>query len=405
MAYPRPSRTKDMPDEAQNASFTSTRAIVASELQDGQHAGENWAMKDIQVPSALKDGELLVEMVASGICHTDLTLTSAGRGQTFPIVPGHEGSGYVRAVGPGVTKPIQPGDPVLLSFDHCTQCSNCRAQRPAYCDVFVPLNLFGESDVFQASGGVDVSNGGGVGGKFFGQSSFAKLSIVKEATVLPVKDLMQDEEELKFFAPLGCGVQTGAGAIINLAKAGPDDVVLVMGLGGVGLSAIMAAHISGCRTIVAVDKVQSRIDLAREAFGATHGFNTTDVTDLTAALQDACGGRGASIVVEATGVPALIEAGYHAVDTKGTFIQIAGPIDPDYRMPVDPVSIIFRGIKIVGCTEGESVPGEFIPQLIKHYREGKLPVDKMVKYYRAEDFKKALHDMHSGKAIKPVLTW
>lgn len=151
------------------------------------------------------------------------------------------------------------------------------------------------------------------------------------------------------------------------------------------------AHISGCRTIVAVDKVQSRIDLAREVFGATHGFNTTNVTDLAAALKEACGGRGASVVVETTGVPLLIEAAFDAVDIKGTFVQVAGPIDPKYRMPVDPVSVIFRGIKMLGCVEGDSVPGEFIPQLIKHYREGKLPVDKMVKFYPAEDFKTALH--------------
>ncbi|PPJ52355.1 hypothetical protein CBER1_09837 [Cercospora berteroae] len=403
MAYPRPSRNGGLPTENQNDSLTSSRAIVASEPQDGQRAGENWAIQDIQVPSTLKEGEILVEMVASGICHTDLALTVPEKGQTFPIVPGHEGAGYVRAVGPGVKKPVKPCDAVLLSFDSCTLCLNCRVQRPAYCDVFAPLNLFGESDVFQASG-ADASKGG-VGGKFFGQSSFAKLSVVKETTVLPANDLIQNEEELKLFAPLGCGIQTGVGAITNLVKASPDDIVLVTGLGGVGLSAVMGAHISGCRTIVAVDKVQSRIDLAKEVFGATHGFNTTDVTDLAAALKEACGGRGASVVVETTGVPLLIEAAFDAVDIKGTFVQVAGPIDPKYRMPVDPVSVIFRGIKMLGCVEGDSVPGEFIPQLIKHYRNGKLPVDKMVKFYPAEDFKTALHDMHSGKTIKPVLTW
>lgn len=185
----------------------------------------------------LKEGEILVEMVASGICHTDLALTVPEKGQTFPIVPGHEGAGYVRAVRPGVKKPVKPGDAVLLSFDSCTLCPNCRAQRPAYCDVFAPLNLFGESDVFQASG-ANVSKGG-VGGKFFGQSSFAKLSVVKETTVLPANDLIENEEELKLFAPLGCGIQTGVGAITNLVKASPDDIVLVTGLGGVGLSAVM----------------------------------------------------------------------------------------------------------------------------------------------------------------------
>lgn len=216
--------------------MTLSRAIVASEpLAEQHHGGDNWSMQDIRVPSDLQDGEILVEMVATGICHTDLSLTSPNMGQTFPMVPGHEGSGYVRAVGPNVTKPVSPGDPVLLSFDSCTKCESCRAKRPAYCDTFAPMNLLGESDVFKD--GKDGSSA--VGGKFFGHSSFAKLSVVKETTVLPAKDLIRNEDDLKLFAPLGCGIQTGAGSILNLVKPGADDVVMVLGLGGVGLSAVM----------------------------------------------------------------------------------------------------------------------------------------------------------------------
>lgn len=144
------------------------------------------------------------------------------------------GSGYVKAVGPNVKKPVKPGDPVLLSFDSCGSCKECHEKRPAYCDTFAPMNLFGESDVFKGSDETQ-----SIGAKFFGHSSFAKLSIVKESTVLPVKDLIQNEDELKLFAPLGCGVQTGAGAILNLVKPSQNDTVMVCGLGGVGLSAIM----------------------------------------------------------------------------------------------------------------------------------------------------------------------
>ena len=144
------------------------------------------------------------------------------------------GSGYVKAVGPKVTKPIKPGDPVLLSFDSCGKCKECHEKRPAYCDTFAPMNLYGESDVFKTSDGSS-----GIGAKFFGHSSFAKLSIVKESTVLPAKDLIQSKEELQLFAPLGCGIQTGVGAILNLVKPSPSDTVMVTGLGGVGLSAVM----------------------------------------------------------------------------------------------------------------------------------------------------------------------
>lgn len=140
----------------------------------------------------------------------------------------------MKALGPNVTKPLEIGDPVLLSFDNCTACPSCEAQRPAYCDTFAPMNLFGQEDVFKYERGET-----GITGKFFGHSSFAKLSVVKETTVLPVKDLIKDKEELKLFAPLGCGIQTGVGAILNLVKPGPEDRVLVCGLGGVGLSAVM----------------------------------------------------------------------------------------------------------------------------------------------------------------------
>lgn len=140
----------------------------------------------------------------------------------------------MKAVGPGVKKPIKAGDPVLLSFDSCNNCKECHEKRPAYCDTFAPMNLFGEKNVFK---GADESSS--IAAKFFGHSSFANLSIVKETTVLPVKDLVKTEEELKLFAPLGCGIQTGAGAILNLVKPSVNDSVMVCGLGGVGLSAIM----------------------------------------------------------------------------------------------------------------------------------------------------------------------
>lgn len=137
-------------------------------------------------------------------------------------------------MGPNVTKPVKPGDPVLLSFDSCGSCKECHEKRPAYCDTFALANLFGEQDVFK---GMEEKQS--IGAKFFGHSSFAKLSVVKESTVLPVKNLIKNEDELKLFSPLGCGVQTGVGAILNLVKPSKDDIVMICGLGGVGLSAIM----------------------------------------------------------------------------------------------------------------------------------------------------------------------
>ena len=188
------------------------------------------------MPTQLKDGEVLVRMVASGICHSDFLTTSYPEGSPgiqYPRVAGHEGSGIVEAVGPGVTKDIRKGDPVLLSFDHCNHCESCREGHPAYCSTFMPLNIVGSEDVFHTE------DGKGVGGKHFGQSSFAGLSVVNQACILPARNLVQGEDDLKLFAPLGCGFQTGAGAVLNIAKPEKDDRVMVLGLGGVGLSAIM----------------------------------------------------------------------------------------------------------------------------------------------------------------------
>lgn len=183
------------------------------------------------------------------------------------------------------------------------------------------------------------------------------------------------------------------------------------------------AKIAGCKQIIGVDKNQDRLDVAQSIFGTTHSLNTTDLSDLTSAMKEIAGGRGPTVVVETTGFPLVLEGAYHAVDTKGSFVQIGGPPDPNYRFSMDLVSHLFRGVKLFGCVEGDSFPEEFIPQMIKHYREGNLPVDKMVKYYPAEDFKAALRvsrpamylsessadffrqDMHAGKTIKPVLVW
>ena len=215
---------------------TTARAIVALDPAFQHEPGCNWDLQDITVPTDLKDGELLIEMVASGICHSDLVITSIPAGTPgfpYPRVAGHEGSGYVKGIGPNVTKDVRVGDPVLLSFDTCGDCESCNSNHPAYCHTFSLLNMVGAPDLFKSKDGKDVA------GKFFGQSSFASLSVVKQECVLPAKNLVKSKEDLQLFAPLGCGIQTGAGAILNMAKPGNEDRVMVLGLGGVGLSAIM----------------------------------------------------------------------------------------------------------------------------------------------------------------------
>ena len=230
----------------------------------------------------------------------------------YPKIAGHEGtarlvdphllteqnigSGRVVAKGSKVTS-VDVGDPVLLSFASCSSCTLCTTGHPAFCKSFNPMNYTGE-----AARMTKTADKAEVWGSFFGQSSFAGMSCVKAASVVNVKDLVKNEDELKLFAPLGCGIQTGAGAVLNLGKAEPESRVVVLGLGGVGLSAIMAAKMRGCKNIVGVDRVQSRLDLAKE-LGATHVIDTSDKIEIVDKVHEATGGEGASILVDTTGVP------------------------------------------------------------------------------------------------------
>ncbi|KAK5679577.1 hypothetical protein LTS10_008398 [Elasticomyces elasticus] len=285
---------------------TPTRAILASAPgPQGHIPGSNWTLSSILVPTTLKDGEILVEMVASGICHTDLLITSIPTHPSYPIhyprVAGHEGAGYIKAVGPSVrNKDLVVGDPVLLSYYSCMQCATCKLGRPNHCPSF-GYNIIGQPDAFKsADGQTDVA------GSFFGQSSFANLSVVKESSVVSAKTLIEKPEELKLFAPLGCGLQTGAGSVLKIAKAGKGDSVMVSGLGGVGLAAIMAAKIAGCHEIVGVDIIASRVGRCEE-FGATKALNTKDSTDLAASLKEAANdGRGPDIFIDSTQTPSFL---------------------------------------------------------------------------------------------------
>lgn len=214
----------------------TTRAIVGSGPENAENytPGSNWSHTTVKVSTEPGEGEVLVEMVATGICHSDLTITAPPI-FTAPRVPGHEGSGYIKALGANLKKELAVGDPVLLSFDHCGQCESCLDGHPAYCTTFVPLNIFCVPDVFKSEDGQSIA------GKCFGQSSFAALSVVKEASILNAKELVRSKEELQLFAPLGCGVQTGAGAVLRIAKPEKRDRVVVLGLGGVGLSAVLVS--------------------------------------------------------------------------------------------------------------------------------------------------------------------
>ena len=226
-----------------------------------------------------------------------------------------------------------------------------------------------------------------IGGAFFGQSSFANVSIVKQCSVVNAKGLVKDKKELQLFAPLACGIQTGSGTVINCAQATPKDVVCIMGLGG-------------------VDRIESRLNLAKE-LGATHVIDSMKILEgkqLGDVVKEIADGIGPTVTIDATGVPALIKAGVQFTRNRGKIIQVGVP-PPDFKLEIETFQFLFAGKEFIGAGGGYAYPPEYVPKMIQWYREGRFPIDKLMKFMPADDFEQGLKEMHDGTTIKPVLLW
>ena len=339
-------------------------------------------------------GEILIDVKAVGVCHTDLILASGAFGTTFPAILGHEGAGIVMAVGEGVTK-VAPGDKVLMTFNSCGECAPCQQHEPAYCETFTPLNM----GCARADGSTRVhSHGKPVSDNFFGQSSFASRSIANERNVVK----LSPDADLVALAPLGCGIQTGAGAVIRSLAARAGQSLVVIGGGAVGLSALLGGKIAGCSPIMVVEPQAGRRDLATE-LGADHVIDPT-AGDMVAAIR-AIVPSGADLVVDSSGyTPAVVEV-LNALSNRGKLGLVGVPGSLDAVLPLPIVQWITIGGTVRGIIEGDSDPDVFLPELIAHVEAGRLPYDKFVSTYPVADINTAIADAHSGKAIKVVLTF
>lgn len=371
-----------------NKSENSGRAAQAAVVRE---KGGAFLIEEVRVEAPLPD-EVLVRIVAVGICHTDVIMRDQYFPYPLPGVFGHEGAGVVEAVGSNVTT-VVPGDHVVLSFMSCGECGRCAAGEPAYCENFVSLNLGGQRA--DGSTGTCDCHGHAVHDHFFGQSSFASLTLAHRRNVVKVpKDV-----PLELLGPLGCGIQTGAGAVLNSLAVGAGASIAVFGVGGVGLSAVMAARVAGATTIVAVDIHPGRLELARE-LGATHVVHSGE-TDPVAAIQAITGG-GAQFTLDCSGRPAVLRQAIDALGIRGTCgILGAPPVGTEANFDVNAVMILGRTIR--GICEGDSVPSIFIPQLIELYRQGRFPFDRLLRFYPFAQINEAVADALSGEVIKPVL--
>lgn len=344
-----------------------------------------YELVDMEIQEPQGD-EILVRIQAVGVCHTDEAGRRGALPLAFPVVLGHEGAGIVEKVGPGVTE-FQPGDPVCLTYASCGSCGPCMEGRPYACEHMNELNFFG----VYPDGKHRLSWKGEAVSSFFSQSSFAEYALVSERSAVRI----DSELDFAVAAPLGCGIQTGAGIVLNSLKPGFGASLAVGGCGTVGLSAVMAARLCGCSRIIAVGGNESSLQLARE-LGATDTINRKKTEDLKASVRSLTE-NGVDFAIDTSGNEGMIRSLLNSLTYTGT-IAIAGG---GFQLCMGSFDLGARTIK--GVSEGDSNPKGFIPKLLEAYRQGKFPVDRLIRRYPFEDINKASADSREGKCIKAVL--
>lgn len=341
----------------------------------------------------LRPDELLVRIVACGICHTDLAVRDEQLPVPLPVVLGHEGAGVVEAVGGAVTA-AKPGDRVVMSFNSCGHCPSCAAEAPTYCYNFFPHNWSGK----RADGSPCMSMGDEpMNANFFGQSAFATYAIAHERNVVRVPDSAVDVP-LERLAPIGCGLMTGAGAILRSMNVRPGSPLAVFGTGTVGMAAVMAARIAGADPIIAVDVNDARLALALE-LGATHAFNAKD--DAPAKIRELCP-AGLGYAFDTTGINSVIEQAWSLLAPKGV-VGMVGASDPADNLTFNEAQFMGGGRTVMGILGGDSDGGPFLRELIEHHLAGRFPYDRLIETFPFEQINEAIEAGESGRVVKPVL--
>jgi len=357
-----------------------------------REAGGRLTFEEIELAS-LAPNEIRIAVKAVGICHTDLSAIDGTVPLPLPVVLGHEGTGVVQEIGEQVVS-IEVGDHVAVSFDSCGECAQCKNGSPAYCEVFAALNYFGTrldgSTTMQCC-----AHGAPVHGNWFGQSTFATQAIISErnAVKLP-KDV-----PIELMGPLGCGIQTGAGTVFNVLKPRPGQSIAIFGMGAVGLSALMAARIAGCTTMIAVDTNPARLQIAKE-LGATHLFNPQECSDIVWQIMDEVS-PGVDYPVDCVGSGEVIRNALMVLRTPGTCATL-GLKSLENDITIDQGHLL-QGRTLAGVIEGNADPKIFIPQLIELWKSGQFPFDRFCKTFAMIDIEKAILSTRNGDVVKPII--
>ncbi|MGK2927337.1 MAG: NAD(P)-dependent alcohol dehydrogenase [Lysobacterales bacterium] len=350
--------------------------------------GEPFVIEEIDLDEP-RANEVVVRVISSGICHTDLATRDGDYKVPLPCVLGHEGAGIVELVGSHCTT-VHPGDHVVIGFNTCGKCPACLMRTP-YCEDVMRIRL----GLDRPDGSPTMRKGQeAVHGNFFGQSSFATHALCEEASLVKVRS----DIPLDVLGPFACSVETGAGAIFTSLRCAPGSSLAVFGAGAVGMCAVMAGRVAGCTTIIAVDVKDNRLQLAQE-LGATHIINAA-VTDPVQEIQRITKG-GVNYSFESTGVTKVIRQAVDALRPLGV-CGMVGQVPPGEEVSLDPWTILL-GRTLRGIIQGDAIPQILIPQIVDLYLQDRFPIDRLIQYYPLEEINKAAAESEEGTVIKAVL--
>jgi aryl-alcohol dehydrogenase len=367
-------------------STTVTAAVV-------REANGKFNIEDLELDE-IRPNEVRVRVVAVGVCHTDVAMRDAVFPIPMPVVLGHEGAGVVEAVGSSVTRVIV-GDHVVMSAAYCGHCLQCLTGHEAYCENGFAED-FGGRRTLDGSSSLTSTAGEVVSSHFFGQSSFSTYANVVESALIRV----DNDIPLEKIAFLGCGMQTGAGSILNELRPPAGSSVAIAGTGGVGHAAVMAARASGCTTIIAIDRHRNRTELAQE-LGATHGV-VGQAEEAQEELLRITEGRGVDFILNTTDNPDALGNLAGALAIRGSLATVAA-MTPGTEASFEVGGSLLKGWNFRTIVQGSSVPQQMVPRLIGMWQQGMFPMDKLVKTYDFADINTAFDDAASGEVVKPLL--
>lgn len=338
-------------------------------------------------------GEVLIKIRAAGICHSDLSVVNGDRPRPLPMVLGHEAAGVVMSTGPGVAN-VQAGDHVIVTLPSCGHCEYCAAERAALCPNGLAANTRGQL----LSGARHLHDEHSLLNHHLGISAFADYAVVAEQSVIPIDPSIPFDVAAVF----GCSIVTGVGAIINKGQVQPGQSVLIVGVGGIGLAALMGAVAAQANPVIAVDINAEKLELAR-ALGATHTIQMTGGNRQALEQLHGICPRGVDVAADFTGVAKAFEFAYQATAIGGKTIS-AGLPHPDARMSFSPTQLVAEEREILGSYLGSHVPSQDIQQYVQMYQSGILPVDKLITHHlKLEEINAGLERLAEGDCIRQII--